>query len=575
MQCNIAKFTIMDKVLIPVNNKEWQVVDWWWTLMKRHKYKQIKKISAAPLKNSSDTTKEQLYSFRELISTSEKIIGEMSQIIAKLNHTEASEIFMTTAENKNFIEKTFKQSSDITFFEFATISGIKILIIYIEGLVNKEVIGRDIINSLITKSKELQPNKLTDPKSLKGLVAAANVLESKKMNDVIDKILNGFTAMFVEGITTAILIDSKGWTKRAVAEPDTESVIRGPREGFIENIRTNTSLLRRKIKNPNLVFENLSLGKQTKTNVAIAYIDGIVNQPVLDEVRRRLNKIDTDSILETGYIEQFIEDSPFSLIATIANTQKPDILAARMLEGRVAIFCDGTPHVLSVPHLFLEELQTSEDYYMRPFMASAWRIIRILALFISIFVPGLYVALQTYHQEMIPTILLLRIAGSTSDIPFPAGAEAFIMLIFYEFLRESGIRLPRAVGSAISIVGALIIGESAVTAGLVSGPIVIVIAITGVAGFIVPAFSEAIMIYRFLFLLAGTVMGLYGMVCGLIMLVMFAVSLRSFGVPYTSPLTPSDQGLFKDLFLRFPLWAMKQRPDAIVQDNKQRRENDQ
>lgn len=533
-------------------------------LMRIQKYKQTKRIS-----------KDSLYSFKELISTSEKIVDEMSQIIAKLNHTETSEIFMSTAQNKTYLEKAFQRSSDVTFFEFSSFSGVKVLIVYIEGLVSKEVIGRDIVNSFITKSKEMQANRIINSKSLISFISAANVIESKKMSEVIDNILNGFAAMFVEGITTALLIDCKGWTKRAVAEPDTESVIRGPREGFIENIRTNTSLLRRKIKNANLIIENLSLGKQTKTSVAIAYIDGIVNKAVLQEVRRRLNQIDTDSILETGYIEQFIEDSPFSPIATIANTQKPDILAARILEGRVAIFCDGTPHVLTVPHLFLEELQTSEDYYMRPFMASAWRIVRIVALFISVFVPGLYVALQTYHQEMIPTILLLRMAGSASDIPFPAGAEAFIMLIFYEFLRESGIRLPRAVGSAISIVGALIIGESAVSAGLVSGPIVIVIAITGVTGFIVPAFSEAIMIYRFLFLLAGTVMGLYGMVCGLIMLVMFAVSLRSFGVPYTSPLTPSEQGLFKDLILRFPLWAMKERPESIAKDNKRRRGNNQ
>lgn len=320
-----------------------------------------------------------------------------------------------------------------------------------------------------------------------------------------------------------------------------------------------------------MVFENLSIGKQTKTSIAIAYIDGVVNRAVLDEVRKRLNKINTDSILETGYIEQFVEDSPFSILATVANTQKPDILAAKILEGRVAIFCDGTPHVLTVPHLFIETLQTAEDYYMRPLMASAWRIIRFLALFTSIFLPGLYVALQTYHQEMIPTILLLRMAGSSSDIPFPAGAEMFIMLVFYEYLRESGIRLPRAVGSAISIVGALIVGESAVNAGLVSAPVVIVIAATGVTGFIVPALSEAIMIYRFLFLTAGTVMGLYGIVCGIIIVVMHAVSLRSCGVSYTSPLAPSDHGVLTDFILRFPLWAMRKRPKAIEKDNLQRR----
>lgn len=539
--------------------------------MKEQKCLHINKLSTVMPETSHAMAGKKLYALRQLLIESEKVTGGISQIIAKLRHVEAAAVFTAVAANKTCLKEALKHSGDITFNEFATFSGVKVLIVYIDGLVNKELLGRDVINSFIMNSKELQANALLNPKILKNLIAVADVTETKIMSTVIDDVLNGNTVLFVDGVATALLIDSKGWEKRAVSEPDTESVIRGPREGFIENIRTNTSLLRRKIKNPNLVFENISLGKQTNTNVAIAYIDGIVNQAVLGEVRRRLNKIDTDSILETGYIEQFIEDSPFSPLATITNTQKPDILAAKLLEGRVGIFCDGTPHVLTVPHLLIETLQTSEDYYMRPFIAAGWRIIRLTALFFSIFVPGLYVALQTYHQEMIPTILLLRMAGSISDIPFPAGAEMLIMVVFYEFLRESGVRLPRAVGSAISIIGALIVGESAVNAGLVSAPVVIVTAVTGVAGFIVPALSEAIMFFRFFFLIAGSVMGLYGIVCGLFLLVFHAVSLRSFGVPYTSSLAPSDQGVLMDFFLRFPLWAMKKRPPAIAKDNQQRR----
>lgn len=538
--------------------------------MKGQKCLHINKISTAISETSHPTVKKKLYALKQLIDESDKTADKISQIIDKLRQVKAAAVFSSVAANKTFLEQTFKKSGDVLFNEFTTLSGVNFLIVYIDGLVSKETLRRDVLNPFITKSKELQANALLDSNVLKRLIAAS-IVETHKMSAVIDDVLNGNAAMFVDGVNTALLIDSRGFEKRSVAEPDTESVIRGPREGFIENIRTNTSLLRRKIKNPNLVVENMSLGKQTRTNVAIAYIDGIVNQAVLGEVKRRLNKINSDSILETGYIEQFIEDSPFSPLATITNTQKPDILAAKLLEGRVGIFCDGTPHVLTVPHLFIETLQSSEDYYNRPLMASMWRIIRILALLISILVPGLYVALQTYHQEMIPTILLLRMAGSSSDIPFPAGAEMLIMSIFYELLRESGIRLPRAVGSAISIVGALIVGESAVNAGLVSAPVVIVIAIAGVSGFIVPALSEAVMIYRFFFLIAGTVMGLYGIVCGIFIVVMQAVSLRSFGVPYTSPLSPSAQGVYKDFMLRFPLWSMKRRPEAIEKDNLQRR----
>ena len=537
--------------------------------MKGKKRLHLNKISTVISGTSYFTAQKKLYALNQLIVESNKTAAKISQIIDKLTHIKPTTVFTSVADNKTSLEYTFKKSGDVLFNEFATLSGVKFLIIYIDGLINKETLRRDVINPFITKSKELQANTLLDSKILKSLIPS-NIVGTKKMSAVIDDIINGNAVMFVDGVDTALLIDCRGWEKRAVAEPDTESVIRGPREGFIENIRTNTSLLRRKIKNPNLVFENINLGKQTKTNIAIAYLDGIVNQAVLSEVKRRINKIDTDSILETGYIEQFIEDSPFSPLATIANTQKPDMVAAKILEGRVAIFCDGTPHVLTVPHVFIETLQTSEDYYNRPFMASIWRMLRVLALLVSILVPGLYVALQTYHQEMIPTILLLRMAGSISDIPFPAGAEMLIMSIFYELLRESGIRLPRAVGSAISIVGALIVGESAVSAGLVSAPVVIVIAIAGVSGFIVPALSEAVVIYRFFFLIAGTLMGLYGIVCGIFIVVMQAVSLRSFGVPYTSSLSPSSQGVLKDFIIRFPLWLMKKRPEDIVKDNDQR-----
>jgi spore germination protein KA len=522
---------------------------------------------------SQATTKKKIDSLQRLIKESKEVVDATAQLVSSLKNVEVPTVFTTVASNKTFLENVFKKSSDVTLNEFTTLSGINVLAVYIEGLVDKHILARDIINSFITQSKELPKSALLDSKVLKSLIVASNVKESKLMSAVIEDILNGNTVLFVDGLATALLIDSKGWERRTVDEPDTETVIRGPREGFIENILTNTSLLRRKIKNPNLVIENINLGKQTRTTIAIAYIDGIVNQAVLAEVRSRLNKIDTDSILETGYIEQFIEDNRFSLLATITNTQKPDILAGKLLEGRVAIFCDGTPHVLTVPHLFIETIQTSEDYYSRPFIAAAWRMLRIFALIVAMLLPGLYVALQTYHQEMIPTILLLRMAGSSSDIPFPAGAEMFIMLVFYELLRESGIRLPRAVGSAISIVGALIVGESAVNAGLVSAPVVIVMAATGVSGFIVPALSEAIMIYRFLFLVAGTAMGLYGIVTGIYLFVMHAVSLRSFGVPFTSPLAPSSQGVFEDFIIRFPIWAMKKRPESIVKDNRQRRGN--
>lgn len=477
-------------------------------------------------------------------------------------------------DNKRFLVGSFKNSSDVIYYEFQVYSGTAALLVYIDGLVDKETLNRDVVDHILIKSKEYDfEEKYWGLEKLKSLIHVANIKETKMMSEVIGAILDGDTAMFFEGSGTAFIIDSKGWDKRAVAEPDTEAVVRGPREGYIESIRVNTALLRRKIKNTNLVFEGLKLGKQTKTDIDIAYIDGIVNQEVLEEVRIRLNKIDTDSILESGYIEQYIEDSPFSPLATVGNTQKPDITAAKLLEGRVAIFCDGTPHVLTVPNLFVEGIQSPEDYYSRPYIASFLRLIRLLSFAISILLPAFYVALSTYHQEMIPTVLLISMAGAREGIPLPALAEALLMELMFELLRESGIRLPRPIGSTISIVGALVIGEAAVNAGLVSAPMVIVVAITAIASFIVPALTEAVTIYRFILLFLGGIMGLYGITCGVFVMTVHAVALRSFGVPYTSPMAPLNLAGMKDYGLRFPLWSMITRPGSIVKNNKKRRGN--
>lgn len=475
---------------------------------------------------------------------------------------------------KNFLTTRFKNSSDIIYYEFEGYSGERALIVYIDGLINKEVLNRDVVDTFIKTTKEINVKEnLKNPQVLKSLINVANVKETKMMSEAAYAILNGNTAMFFEGSDYIFIIDSKGWDKRAVSEPDTEAVVRGPREGFVESVGVNTALLRRKIKNSNLVFESITLGEQTQTDIKIAYIDGIANKEVLSEVRRRLNKIDTDSILESGYIEQYIEDKYFSLFATVGNTQKPDIVAAKMLEGRVAIFCDGTPHVLTVPNLFIENIQSAEDYYSRPFIASFIRALRLVSFAISILLPALYVALSTYHQEMIPTVMLISMAGAREGIPLPALAEALLMSLMLELLRESGTRLPRPVGSAISIVGALVIGEAAVNAGLVSAPMVIVVAITAIASFAVPALTEATAIYRFILLFLGGIMGLYGITCGVFAIVVQAASLRSFGVPYTSPMTPFSLEGMKDYGLRFPLWSMIKRPGSITKNNKKRRGN--
>jgi spore germination protein KA len=390
------------------------------------------------------------------------------------------------------------------------------------------------------------------------------------MDDAIENILSGQTAIFIDGYNSALYVSTQGFEARNVEQPDTESSVRGSREGFNEILKVNTSLIRRKINNPNLVFESMKLGKQTKTNIRIGYIEGIANPKIVDEVKQRLKRIDTDMILESGYIEQYIEDHPYSIFPTIANSEKPDKVAAKILEGRIAIFCDGTPFVLTVPHLFVETLQVGEDYYSRPYLASLMRLLRILALFLTVATPALFVAVATYHHEMVPSLLLTTMAAAEEKVPFPVFIEALMMSIVFELLREAGVRMPRPVGSAISIVGALVIGEAAVTAGLVSAPMVIVVALTAITGFVVTALNDAVILSRLLLLFLAAAFGFYGILMGTLLILGHMCSLRSFGSPYLAPVGPIIWSGWKDSLVRFPLWKLTVRPVSIVWKKSQR-----
>jgi spore germination protein KA len=332
-----------------------------------------------------------------------------------------------------------------------------------------------------------QPPDLGDMEALlRNVITVGESKANKKLKDAVDGLLSGNAMLLVDGFDKALDIGCKGYDKRSVTEPLTESVVRGPREGFTENLRTNTALLRRKIRNPDFIIEPMKIGARTGTGIAIAYIRGLCNQSVIDNVKARLRSINTDSILESGYIEQYIEDNPFSIFSTVGYSEKPDTVAGKILEGRCAIIIDGSPIVLTVPMLFIESFQSAEDYYTRPLIASMMRLVRFIAFGISVLTPAFYVAMVTFHQELIPTKLMLTMSAAAKNVPFPASLEVLIMLLSFEIVREAGVRLPRPVGQAISIVGALIVGQAAVSAGLVGAPVVIVVALTAVSSFIVP-----------------------------------------------------------------------------------------
>ncbi|MEC0228992.1 spore germination protein [Paenibacillus alba] len=451
--------------------------------------------------------------------------------------------------------------------------------VFLEQLVNKTFF-QEMMSMLNTRSAQLIEEMNTGfyvyPDLVKNILHTSGEVNTiETFEDICQSMLCGATIIFMNGYSLALSVNTGGGEQRSVEEPTTQSVVRGPRDGFTESIGTNISLIRKRIKSPNLWLETISIGRVTQTSVSIMHIHGIANDKIVEEVRLRLHRIDIDGILESGNIEELIQDETFTPFPTIYNTERPDVIASGLLEGRVAIFVDGTPFVLEAPALFVQFFQSAEDYYQRAEFATLIRILRYICFFISLMAPSFYIAVTTFHQELVPSSLLFNLAAQREGIPFPAFVEALLMEVTFEILREAGVRLPKTVGQAVSIVGALVIGQGAVDAGLVSPAMVIVVAITAISNFVIPAFSMGIpiRILRFILMIFAATFGLFGITVGLIGMVQHLCSLRSFGVPYMSPMAPFVLADQKDTILRLPQWGLFSRPRFISPKNQIRENN--
>ncbi len=466
-------------------------------------------------------------------------------------------VFTTIKENKQFLEQLFDTCSDFVIKEFNVEQGIPALAAFVDGLVNTELVNDTLHALMLEKGHEAQVEKLTQ-----SALPVSQTQEADNYKDLLLSLLSGDTVIFLDHNDKAVLLGIRGSQTRAISEPETEAVIRGPREGFTESIRTNTSMIRRKIKSPRLKMKSLIIGKMTNTAVVLSYIDGIVDPQVVEEVEKRLQKIDIDGILESGYIEELIQDNSYSPFPQIQYTERPDAVAASLLNGRFAIFVDGTPFVLLAPTVFWELMAATEDYYERFMVSTLLRWLRYIFLFLALLTPALYVAAISYHQDLIPTNLLLSIAAAREAIPFPAVVEALILEVAFEALREAGVRLPKTIGQTVSILGALVVGQAAVEAGIVSAPMVIVVSVTGIASFTIPRFNGAIAVrmLRFPFLIAASIFGIYGIIMLGIITLGHMANLRSFGVPYLSPSGPLNLRSMGSVAIRVPWWAATKRP---------------
>ncbi|SEM00790.1 spore germination protein KA [Paenisporosarcina quisquiliarum] len=486
-------------------------------------------------------------------------------------------------ENIKTVKDTLGESTDIIIREIriGKEGVLKAGIMYTDGLSDAPSIQHFIMESLMLEIKDTNieselrpsPNLMNTLKDF--AMTVGELKDFTHFEELFLSLLSGDVIILIEGYSEGLIIGNKRWAERGVTESTTQTVIRGPREAFSENIRINTALIRRKIKDPQLWMESRIIGKRTKTNIAVMYIKGIANDDIVEELRLRLDRIDIDGILESGNIEELIQDAQASPFPTVYHSERPDVVAADILEGKIAILIDGTPFVLTVPALFVQFFQSSEDFYQRADLTSLVRILRFFSFTISLLAPALFIAATTYHHEMIPTALLINLAAQREGVPFPAFIEALIMEITFEILREAGLRMPRAIGSTMSIVGAFVIGTAAVEAGMISAAMVIVVSITAIASFVSPSYDMAmsVRILRFIFMGLAASFGLFGVTVGLIALILHLCSLRSFGIPYMYPIAPFNLSGQKDTFIRVPIWKMFTRLPLISQNNIKRQQN--
>ncbi len=390
---------------------------------------------------------------------------------------------------------------------------------------------------------------------------------------IMTALLGGDGLLYLDQIEGCLVLALRKYSVRSVSEPPTSGIIHGPREGYIEDIKTNLSLTQRKLKTPDLAVDRLTLGKRTGTAIAVVYINGLAESSLVSQILGRLRGIDIDGVMDTHYLQEFLDDRPRSIFTQSGVSEKPDIIAAKLLEGRIAIFVDGSPMVMTLPYLFIEELQSGEDYYDRSSYTSLLRVVRLLALFVGIVLPGLYVALQEFHLEVLPLSLLITIVVATEGVPFPPFGEVLFVLFLFEVLREAGVRMPQALGLAISVVGALVLGDTAVKAGFIGSTVVMIVALSSISLYTVPGISGTSALLRLIFTCVGGVAGLFGIMLTAMFLIVYLCSLENYGVPYLAPFAPMIAGDFKDGIVRSPLPEQKTRPKSIPNPNKNRQGN--
>lgn len=443
----------------------------------------------------------------------------------------------------------FKDSSDFLLKELE-VDNKRIFIACMDGLIDSMALSQMVVEPILSVHLEFDsPREQFDLLQKKAIhCAEQNVAET--FEDAYYFLMSGFAILVVEGYPKALALGIQGWTKRETSDPTTEANVKGAKECFVESINDNKALLRKRLKTYHLKQKQLKLGSSTKTPVAICYLDDRADISLVKDIEKRLNDANFNSIVDYGELIPFLDTDYRSFFTTVGSTERPDVLASKLLEGRVAVMVEGTPFVLYSPYLFSDSFSDLDDYDNPPFYSTFMRLLRYGAFVISLFLPGIFVAVGTFHQELIPTNLLFLIATNEVTTPFSLMAEAILVHLLYEIMREAGLRLPEAIGHAISIIGAIVIGDAAVSAGIIGAPMLIVVAVTAISSFIIYPLYESIAVLRIIFILIGGMFGIFGIMLAGSMLFCNICTINPFGIPYSAPLSPLTKSSIKDTLFR-------------------------
>lgn len=462
-------------------------------------------------------------------------------------------------ENISCFQQLFGQDKTVKYHRFQplVVGGLRCCIFFVDGMVDSIRINESIIQPICTLAVGPAEGVSSLDFLLRQVLQVNETQKAERMESLLRALLYGDTILFLDGSQQALILGSKGFAKRGINEPAGETYLKGPREGFVEPMLHNLAMVRRRLRTTDLKLEFFALGESTKTDCCLCYLDSAVDRRALSILRRRLSNIVIDGVLDSNYISELVRDRRYSPFRTTGSSERPDVVAAKLLEGRVAIFVDGSPMALTLPYIFLEQFQSGEDYYVDVTFAAINRLLRILGFVTAVGILPIYLSLVTFHQSFMPLPLILSIAKARQGVPFPILMEALLLLLAFDILREAGSRTPSNIGQALSVVGGLVIGQAAVDARLVSVPVLIIVAVSGICSLIAPRLKAAVLFCRLLLMILGVGFGFYGVLLGAVVLVILLAEQRSFGVPFLSSLPLEEVGSAEDSMVRVSFWNMQ------------------